>query len=123
MQNLFLSFVFIVLIFPSYAQIKNPATEFKVNWGTPYEIPKKYEDLGYLSNMQDGILQICVKMNNDVIFQRFDLNKFKPVPGGLPLIFQIDRIILSPICLSTSRVNYIFIRPGIRGGTGTFICR
>ena len=78
MKNLFLSLVFIVLIFPSYAQTKNPATEFKVNWGTPYEIPKKYEDLGYLSNMQDGILQICVKMNHDVIFQRFDLKKLSP---------------------------------------------
>jgi hypothetical protein len=56
----------------------NPATEFKAGWSTPYEIPKKYEDLGYLSNMQDGILQICVKMNHDVIFQRFDLKKLSP---------------------------------------------
>jgi hypothetical protein len=78
MKNLFLSIVLIVLIIPSFAQTKSPADEFRVSWGTPYEIPKKYEDLGYLSNMEDGILQISSKMTTDVIIQRFDIKKLAP---------------------------------------------
>jgi hypothetical protein len=78
MKNLLLFVISILLSYPSFSQKKNPAEEFKVSWGTPYEIPKKYEDLGYLSNLEDGILQISVKLTTDVIIQRFDLKKLSP---------------------------------------------
>jgi hypothetical protein len=78
MKNLFLLIVLIPLTIPSFTQTKSPADEFKVTWGTPYEIPKKYEDLGYLSNLEDGILQISAKLTMNVIIQRFDLQRLSP---------------------------------------------
>ncbi len=78
MKNLLLIGTFILISAPSFTQKNNPAEEFNVSWGVPYEIPKKYTDLGYLSNLEDGILQISAKYAADVIIQRFDLKKLSP---------------------------------------------
>lgn len=78
MRNLPLFIVFIMITMPGFSQTKNPADEFTVKWGTPYEIPKKYEDIGYLGNLDDGIIQISAKLTTDVLIQRFDLQKLTP---------------------------------------------
>jgi len=75
-RGLFLS---LLLLFSLrlFSQINNPEDDFEVSWGLPYDLPKKYNDLGYIGNMVDGILQICLKKNKEILIQRFDLDKFK----------------------------------------------
>jgi hypothetical protein len=75
MKRFIITFLTGALLFAGQAQNSNPATEFKFNWGVPFEIPKKYEDLAFLSNMQDGIIQVCGRQTTDIIIQRIDLKK------------------------------------------------
>lgn len=73
MKNLVLIIsTFILLSALSYAQTKEITGDFKVVWGTPYEIPKKYDDRGYFGNMKDGIVQISMKPGKELIIQCFD---------------------------------------------------
>ncbi|OFX24405.1 MAG: hypothetical protein A2033_03740 [Bacteroidetes bacterium GWA2_31_9] len=76
MKNILLSIsLFLLASSFVYTQSKSVASDFKVVWGAPYEIPKKYEDKGYFGNMNDGIVQISMKPEKEMIIQRFDPTK------------------------------------------------
>lgn len=78
MQNIGLLLSLLVLLFiPAFSQNGSPEEKFNVTWGIPYELPKKYDDLGYIGNMEDGILQICMKKNKEILIQRFNMDKLR----------------------------------------------
>ena len=63
----------------SFTQIApGPAGEFNVVWGKPYELPKKYDDYGYLGNLKEGIIQISTRGTKNVLIQRFDVESLSP---------------------------------------------
>ena len=67
--------ILLLLVIPAFSQKDSPADKFKVVLGSPYELPKKYDDMGYIGNLEDGILQICVKQSKEVLIQRFNLDR------------------------------------------------
>lgn len=66
------------LPFLGYGQNGSPADEFKVVMGPLHEFPKKCEDLGYLGNMKEGILQISLDRKANILIQRFSTDKLAP---------------------------------------------
>lgn len=83
--NLLLTFV-LLLSFQAFSQVEpGPAGEFKVVWGKPYELPKKYTEYGYLGNLKEGIIQISTRGTKNVLIQRFSLDNLTPTNS-----FDID---------------------------------
>ncbi len=66
-----------LLFLTAFTQENDPAKRFNVAWGSPFEFQKKYEDLGFYSNMKDGIIQVSIKQTKDVLIQRFDIDKLR----------------------------------------------
>jgi hypothetical protein len=78
MKNRGLLIVLMFLPLMGFVQTAGPTDEFSVKWGTPHEFSKKYNDLGYVGNMKDGILQISLNRKADVLIQRFSTDKLSP---------------------------------------------
>lgn len=78
MKNRGLLLALLFLPFLGYVQNGNPAEEFKVVMGTLHEFPKKYEDMGYLGNLKEGIIQLSVNRTSDLLIQRFSVDKLAP---------------------------------------------
>ena len=82
MKNRGLLVALLLLPFMGYVQNGGPADEFKVVMGATHEFPKKHEDMGYLGNMKEGILQISINRKADVFIQRFSTDKLAPTEQG-----------------------------------------
>lgn len=78
MKNRGLLIVLAFLPVMGFVQTAGPTGEFSVKWGAPHEFSKKYNDLGYVGNMKDGILQISLNRKADVLIQRFSTDKLSP---------------------------------------------
>ncbi len=51
---------------------KMPKSEdFTISWGSDYKFPKGHADLGFIGNMEDGFVQISLRIGKTMILQAF----------------------------------------------------
>ena len=60
------------LFAPAKSIAQSNAAGMSFKWGEEYELPKRFEDLGFIGNSTDGYLQIGHRDHEALSFQKFD---------------------------------------------------
>src|SRR3954466_12328306 len=62
----------LVMYLPHECAAQKNSSHISFKWGEEYELPKRYEDLGFVGNSTDGYIQIAHRNHESLSFQKFD---------------------------------------------------
>ncbi len=66
-----LVFAFVLCATMLHAQ-KGDVDKFDIKWGGLFELPKKYSEIAFLGNEEDGFVQFSQKSNKEMLIHQFD---------------------------------------------------